>query len=286
MDRQPLVFAQVLAISMGFKPRYHSLDDFLAANPLTIDGTSQDGAFAPFPIKGREIEAAVLFADITSFSERSANLDPAESLAFVNQFFTWISAEALDGTRGIVDKYIGDELMIVYSQEFGSDDPLADAMLAARRIGSNDRFSFCPHVGVAFGKVIVGYVGTPVKFNCSVFGSTVVLASRCASQDVDELVNRDSDDDVTLFSSSILIPEEDWRKLDVDRAFRENLSRRGMTELREWEEGPTLTVEMKNVGDVDVVPILRKSLDVMSGYSAEQHAREGVAAARTRRAHK
>lgn len=38
------------------------------------------------PIKGREIEATVLFADITSFSSRTADLDPAETLAFVNHF--------------------------------------------------------------------------------------------------------------------------------------------------------------------------------------------------------
>jgi adenylate cyclase len=62
---------------------------------------------AKFPVKGREIEATVLFADITGFSARTLNLDPTETLASVNHFFAWITAEALRGRLGIVDKYIG-----------------------------------------------------------------------------------------------------------------------------------------------------------------------------------
>lgn len=38
---------------------YNSLEDFLATNPLTIDDRSDDGGGILFPVKGREIEAAV-----------------------------------------------------------------------------------------------------------------------------------------------------------------------------------------------------------------------------------
>jgi class 3 adenylate cyclase len=127
---------------------YHSLEDFLASNILTVDGVLDDGWGAMFPVKGREIEATVVFADITDFSRRTLNLSPAETLTFVNNFFAWVSAEALQGRKGIVDKYIGDEMMIVFSREFGSDDPFrrcaatdADARPRCRRARRRGRHS-------------------------------------------------------------------------------------------------------------------------------------------------
>src|SRR5258708_37481839 len=123
------------------KYRFNSLEDFLISSTLTIDGQLDDGWGAMFPVKGREIEATILFADISRFSARTLDLSPAETLIFVNNFFAWITAEALRKSYGIVDKYIGDEMMIVFSKEFGSHDPFAEAVEAARLIGENDVLS-------------------------------------------------------------------------------------------------------------------------------------------------
>ena len=158
---------------------YNSLEDFLATNPLSVDAQVDDGWGAFFPVKGREIDASILFSDISGFSKRTLDLSPTETLIFVNHFFAWISAEALRGRPGIVDKYIGDEIMIVFSKEFGSDDPFVDAVQTARCI-AQDAWAFDPHIGIASGPVTVGYVGTPIRYNCSVFGAAVALAARCA----------------------------------------------------------------------------------------------------------
>lgn len=152
--------------------RYHSLEDFLATRPLTVDAEIDDGWGAGFAVKGREIDATVLLADISGFTRRTADLDPTETLAFVNHFFTWITEEALRGGPGVIDKYIGDEVMLVFSDEFGSERPLVDALRAGRRMADNDLFSFAPHVGT----VIAGYVGTSMKQDCSVFGAPVAMA--------------------------------------------------------------------------------------------------------------
>ena len=93
---------------MTTKYHYHSLEDFLATNLLSVDGQVNDGGDVPFPVKGREIDATILFSDITGFSRRTLTLSPTETLIFVNHFFMWISTEALHGRPGIVDKYIGD----------------------------------------------------------------------------------------------------------------------------------------------------------------------------------
>lgn len=186
------------------KQRYNSLEDFLVSNQLTVDGQLNDGGGTLFPVKGREIQATTLFADIAGFSERTLQLNPTETLIFVNNFFAWISAEALRNSTGIVDKYIGDELMIVFSREFGSEDPFLDAVQAARWMAEHDALDFSPHIGIASGPVVVGYVGTPVKYNCSVFGSPVALAARCAG------VRPQIEDGGPMISSSIVFPAHEW----------------------------------------------------------------------------
>lgn len=192
--------------------RFNSLEDFLISSTLTVDGQLNDGWGALFPVKGREIDATVLFSDIADFSRRTLGLNPTETLIFVNNFFAWISAEALRETKGIVDKYIGDELMIVFSKEFGSDDPFREAVQVARWMAEHDALSFCPHMGLASGRVIVGYVGTPLRYNCSVFGSPVALAARCASVTPDKPA-------ACLFSSTITFPAHEWDHRDFADMF-------------------------------------------------------------------
>ena len=85
---------------------YNSLEDFLISTTLTVDGQVNDGSGRPFPVKGREIEATVLFSDIAGFSARTLDLNPAETLAFVNHFFAWVGRHGaaagliLRGTEG------------------------------------------------------------------------------------------------------------------------------------------------------------------------------------------
>ena len=106
---------------------------------------------------------------------------PIGTLIYVNHFFSWITAEALKGGNGIIDKYIGDEMMAVFSKEFGSNDAFSDALHAARWMAERDLSNFFPHIGIAAGPVTVGFVGTPLKYSCSVFGLPVTLAKRFAA---------------------------------------------------------------------------------------------------------
>lgn len=253
---------------------YKSLEDFLIANELTVDGTLDDGWGASFPVKGREIKASVLFADISSFSARTVDLNPTETLAYVNNFFAWITAEALRGRPGIVDKYIGDELMVVFSTEFGSEDPFLDAVQAARAMGENDALNFSPHIGIATGEVIIGYVGTPLRFDCSVFGTPVALAARCGGVSP-------SCDDGRMHSTTIAFPDSDWGDRDFDEVFPSNRYRNpdGSTGERPhgWELLPAREEELKNLPNVEVRQIINRAIRMMN-WTVEDRTREGVAA--------
>lgn len=250
---------------------FHSLEDFLTSKALHVDGQLDDGWGAEFPVKGREIEATVLFADITGFSERTGQLSPAETLIFVNNFFAWISAEAIRGSHGIVDKYIGDEVMIVYSEEFGSEDAFVDAVQTARWMAQNDALGFSPHMGVASGKVIVGYAGTPLKYNCSVFGAPVTIAARCAAVKP----RREHP-----YGAAVVFPARDWADRDLREVIppqhREGRDSEIVEVPYDWDLSEPREEIVKNT-TLEVRELVRTAFWLPSpGGGPEDRAREGL----------
>lgn len=253
---------------MALDRQFHSLEDFLASTMSHIDGVLNDGWGASFPVKGREIEASVLFADISAFSTRTQDLSPAATLVYVQNFFAWVTAEALEGRPGIVDKYIGDEVMVVFSTEFGSEDPFADAVHAAAAMSRHDVLAYRPHVGIASGPVIVGYAGTAFRYNVSVFGAPVALAARCAGVK--------PADPNTHVSSTIVMPAEEWGDRELDSVLPPVGNE---TEFRRFELRDARDVEMKGLGSVSVREIHNTGMWMPMG-SAEDRAVESLSALR------
>lgn len=266
-----------------------SLEDFLIGTPLNADAQLNDGWGAYFPVKGCELEATILFADITAFSARTLNLSPMETLAFVNNFFAWITAEALRGRKGIIDKYIGDEIMVVFSKDFGSKDPFQEAIETARFMAEHDVHSYVPHIGLASGRVVIGYVGTPLKYSATVLGAPVAMAARCSG-----LKPQVSEE--TFYSTSISFPAEAWGERDFDEVFppvkirtneaeRENGSPEFIEQAHGWELLSPQTVELKNLPDTEIRSIINKA-GHFSSTSAEDRARESIKWMQDRRAYK
>ncbi|MBI5806294.1 adenylate/guanylate cyclase domain-containing protein [candidate division TA06 bacterium] len=247
--------------------RYNSLEDYLISQPLTVDGVLDDGWGASFPVKGREVEATILFSDISSFTRRTLDLTPTETLIFVNNFFSWITAEALRDKPAIIDKYVGDEMMIVFSNEFGSKDHFVDAIQTARWMGEYDILDFRPHIGIASGPVIIGYVGTPVKYNCSVFGHTVALAKRCAGVKMSDT------------SPYMVFPTRSWQGRSFEEIIPLVKMKKSESEFVElpqsWKLAPSRKVSLNNIGDVDVMGIINMLLTEPS-QSAVERAKESL----------
>ncbi|HEY5334022.1 MAG TPA: adenylate/guanylate cyclase domain-containing protein [Solirubrobacterales bacterium] len=260
--------------------RVRSLEDFLIETPLNGDAQLNDGWGAYYPMKGCEIEATILFADITAFSRRTLDLTPMETLSFVNNFFAWITAESLRGSKGVIDKYIGDEVMVVFSKDFGSKDPFREAVEAARYMADHDVHSYMPHIGLASGRVVIGYVGTPLKYSATVLGHPVAMAARCAGVKPDV-------DGSTFYTTSISFPAADWGERDFDEVFPAEKFRippelrvDGEGEFGEqphgWEMLPPQTPELKNMPGTEIISIINKG-GHFSSTSAEERARQSVA---------
>jgi class 3 adenylate cyclase len=251
---------------MALDRQFHSLEDYLASTVNDIDGVLDDGWGTDFPVKGREIQATVLFADITSFSTRTLGLTPAETLIYVQNFFAWITAEALKGRPGIVDKYIGDEVMVVFSTEFGSEDPFVDAVQAAAAMSRHDVHAYQPHVGVASGPVVVGYAGTAFRYNVSVFGAPVALAARCAA-----VKPADSE---TVVSSTIVLPASEWGNHNLSAVLPPS---GGETDFQRFQLLEPRKVSMKGLGEVEVREIHNTGM-WFPNQSAEDRAKESLQA--------
>lgn len=137
---------------------------------------------------GEDRELAILFSDIRSFTTISEQLLPNELVESLNMYFSRM-VEIIMGRNGIVDKYIGDAIMSFFGAPVKHEDDALQATLAAiDMIESLDEFNqlqqkakrpeFKIGIGINFGMVTVGNIGSERKMDYTVIGDMVNLASR------------------------------------------------------------------------------------------------------------
>src|SRR5262249_50384895 len=135
-----------------------------------------------------------------------------------------------------------------------SSRDMADAVQTARWMCENDALDFDPHIGIAGGRVTVGYVGTQLKYNCSVFGAPVALAARCAAVKPEEGHG----------GSRIVFPASHWENTLFDRIFAPSRHRGPDGKIAEdpptWELLPARKVGMKNLGEIEVREVERTTV--------------------------
>lgn len=160
----------------------NNLLKFLMKRGITKAATFSDGALLNpirFHLAGIETNGAILFADLPGFSKLGSQLQSAECAYIVNHFFAWFEGEAIRHFGGIVDKFIGDEVMIIFPHTECKLPPLEAAMHTARAMLENDPWAFDPKIGIAAGSFMIALVGTQTTGSVTAIGHTVNLAARC-----------------------------------------------------------------------------------------------------------
>lgn len=127
--------------------------------------------------EGERKEITVLFSDVRGFTSYSENNDPQTVIKNLN-FILQSQAEIVEKYGGDIDKFVGDELMAIFSDEY-------QAVLCAREmintvIDIDKKHSTTLHVGIGInsGEVISGNIGSKNRLEFAVIGDTVNLASR------------------------------------------------------------------------------------------------------------
>jgi adenylate cyclase len=131
---------------------------------------------------------SILFSDIRSFTTISEQLMPDDLVNSLNRYFT-VMVDIIMGRGGIVDKYIGDAIMAFFGAPVRhKDDALQSVMAgiemneALQEFNSQQRELGKPEfrigVGINYGVVTVGNIGTEKKMDYTIIGDMVNLASR------------------------------------------------------------------------------------------------------------
>jgi two-component system sensor histidine kinase ChiS len=127
-------------------------------------------------------QLTVLFADIRGFTARSEKLGAEGTMAFVNRLFAKIGPCVRDH-GGFVDKYVGDGVIGLFERSPADACAAALAMLEmVDELKSEPGFEgLAIGIGVATGSVLLGTVGEERRFDATVLGDAVNLASRLES---------------------------------------------------------------------------------------------------------
>ena len=160
------------------------LANYLREKGVTKAAWSDDGAPlnpVKFPIAGLETQGAILFADLPGYSELSQRLEPMECAYLTSHFFAWFEGSAGRVYGGIVDKFIGDEVMVVFVPSAEGLGTLDAALQTARAMLTEDHFGFDPKMGIAAGPLAIAWVGTERTCVASAMGNTINLAARCCA---------------------------------------------------------------------------------------------------------
>jgi adenylate cyclase len=134
---------------------------------------------------GAEVDVSLLFADVRGSTALAETIGAAEYSRLMARFYA-VAAHAVDRRDGIVDKFVGDEVVALFLPGFSGADHAADAIEAAREIlRETEHEDGDPwiHVGAAVhtGVAYVGTVGEDESFDFTALGDAVNTASRLAS---------------------------------------------------------------------------------------------------------
>jgi hemerythrin len=129
-----------------------------------------------------ERKLTVMCADIRDFTMLSENMTPQENFDFLNTYLAQM--EPIIGEHGgIIDKYIGDSILALFTQ--GADNALSGAIRMLEKLEkyniSRAQAGFAPlqiGVGLNTGLAMIGTVGGPTRMETTAIGDAVNMASR------------------------------------------------------------------------------------------------------------
>jgi class 3 adenylate cyclase/HAMP domain-containing protein len=135
---------------------------------------------------------SVLFSDIRDFTTISEKMMPDDLVTSLNRYFT-VMVDIIMSHGGIVDKYIGDAIMAFFGAPIKhADDALQSVLAGLEMVEALAIFNktqkaagkptFNTGVGINYGVVTVGNIGSEKKMDYTVIGDMVNLASRLEGQ--------------------------------------------------------------------------------------------------------
>jgi class 3 adenylate cyclase len=148
---------------------------------------------------GEDRVVTMLFSDIRDFTALTADLSPQKTIQLLNACMTKIS-RVIEGEGGVIDKYVGDEVMAIFGAPTSHPDQalraVSTGMLMVEtlkkwnlaRVAAQEP-PILMGIGVHTGLVVAGNMGAEDRLNYTVLGANVNLAARlCEVAEPNQLI--------------------------------------------------------------------------------------------------
>lgn len=139
-----------------------------------------------------EKELTILFSDIAGFTSWCNKNSPQTIHKILNEYYSHMVSIVFKH-NGTIDKYIGDGLMVIFGDPEALDNPSKNAVNAAiemqksceqlrQKWGPSGVIDLHIRIGINYGKVVVGNMGSENRMDYTALGSHVNLAQRLESK--------------------------------------------------------------------------------------------------------
>jgi adenylate cyclase len=149
-------------------------------SPQVVERLMAEGTEAASDIR----RVAVMFVDFRSFTEAARSRSPQQVVDRLDGAFA-VLVEILDRHGGIVNKFLGDGFLALFGAPFEAPEAAQHAVAAAREmlaamegINAGSGWPLRIGIGIHFGEVVAGNIGSPRRKEYTVIGDTVNFASR------------------------------------------------------------------------------------------------------------
>jgi len=148
-----------------------------------LNSTSEESIF-----EGETKEVAVLFCDIRDFTPMSEVLTPKEVVSFLNEYYSLMTA-CVKRHNGFVNQFVGDEVFAAFGAPVDCENKELNAVFCALdMVAQLDQFnakylnrfekSIAIGIGINFGEVVAGNLGSEERIDYSLTGDTVNTGKR------------------------------------------------------------------------------------------------------------
>ncbi|MBI5215283.1 MAG: HAMP domain-containing protein [Ignavibacteriae bacterium] len=186
-DEINVLAKHVNRMASGLKEREFVKDTFSRYVPKEVVDQIMEKKIRPH-LEGELRNVTVFFSDIRGFTKMTERLGAEQIVKMLNRYFTAMTEVVLQ-FEGIIDKFAGDEIMVVFGAPVHhDDDPLRAVRMGLamqKRMQSlNEEFAkegmekISIGIGINSGTAIAGNIGSEKRLTYSVIGDDVNLASR------------------------------------------------------------------------------------------------------------
>ncbi len=154
----------------------------------TVSMIRQQSKSGDIALGGARQNFAFLFSDIRGFTAMSEKLEPEQVVSILNEYLD-LQAQIIKKNGGDIDKFVGDEVMAVFSGKGKADHAFTSAVqildaikkLNESRMRKNE-ITVEVGIGIHCGDVVHGRMGSRDRMDNTSIGDAVNLSARLCSQ--------------------------------------------------------------------------------------------------------